>query len=283
MNTRRIDKILDSRPTSDGDGVKIRRTLGVHRHDLDPFLMIDEIRADEAADYVGGFPPHPHRGIETFTLMFEGGFEHRDHLGHQEALRDGGAQWMSTGRGVIHSEMPLAQEGRLHGFQLWVNLPAAQKMKAPEYAQADAAALPVRELSGGVRAKVFGGRWQLQGEDVVSPLDRLAAGARVLELTLPGEAEVRLPTPAEDAVLVYVIDGSLQDGAPVRAGQTAIYGAGAELALSAGPAGARLLVLAGTPLGEPIAHHGPFVMNTEEEIRQAIADYRNGTLAQPAA
>jgi len=116
MNTRRIEKILDSRPTSDGDGVKIRRTLGVHRHDLDPFLMIDEIRADEAADYVGGFPPHPHRGIETFTLMFEGGFEHRDQLGHQEALRDGGAQWMSTGRGVIHSEMPLAQEGRLHGF-----------------------------------------------------------------------------------------------------------------------------------------------------------------------
>ena len=259
MNTRRIDKILDSRPTSDGDGVKIRRTLGLHRHDLDPFLMIDEIRADEAADYMGGFPPHPHRGIETFTLMFDGGFEHRDHLGHREALRDGGAQWMSTGRGVIHSEMPLAQEGRLHGFQLWVNLPAAQKMKAPEYAQADAAALPQRELPGGARAKVFGGRWQLEGEEVASPLDRLAAGARVLELALPaGSAATQ----------------------PVQAGQTAIFGAGDALALHAGPAGARLLVLAGRPLGEPIAHYGPFVMNTEDEIRQAIADYRAGTLAQ---
>ena len=280
MNTRRIDKILDSRPTSDGDGVKIRRTLGLHRHDLDPFLMIDEIRADEAADYVGGFPPHPHRGIETFTLMFEGGFQHRDHLGHQEALRDGGAQWMSTGRGVIHSEMPLTQEGRLHGFQLWVNLPAAQKMKAPEYAQAEAAALPMRELPGGVRAKVFGGRWQLAGEEVASPLDRLAAGARVLELRLPAAGELRLPTPADESVLVYVIDGALPGEQPVQAGQTAIYGAGEELGLRAGPAGARLLVLAGRPLGEPIAHYGPFVMNTEEEIRQAIADYRAGTLAQ---
>ena len=280
MNTRRIDKILDSRPTSDGDGVKIRRTLGLHRHDLDTFLMIDEIRADDAADYVGGFPPHPHRGIETFTLMFEGGFEHRDHLGHREALRDGGAQWMSTGRGVIHSEMPLLEQGRLHGFQLWVNLPAAQKMKAPEYAQADAAALPVRELPGGVRAKVFGGRWQLEGEEVASPLGRLAAGARVLELRLPAAGEWRLPTPAEESVLVYVIDGALAGEQAVQAGQTAIFGAGDALALRAGAAGARLLVLAGRPLGEPIAHYGPFVMNTEEEIRQAIADYRAGTLAQ---
>ena len=280
MNTRRIDKILDSRPTSDGDGVKIRRTLGLHRHDLDPFLMIDEIRADEAADYMGGFPPHPHRGIETFTLMFEGGFEHRDHLGHQEALRDGGAQWMSTGRGVIHSEMPLAQEGRLHGFQLWVNLPAAQKMKAPEYAQADAAALPQRELPGGARAKVFGGRWQLEGEEVASPLDRLAAGARVLELALPAGSAATLPVPVGESALVYVIDGALAGEQPVQAGQTAIFGAGDALALHAGQAGARLLVLAGRPLGEPIAHYGPFVMNTEDEIRQAIADYRAGTLAQ---
>jgi len=181
---------------------------------------------------------------------------------------------------VIHSEMPLAQEGRLHGFQLWVNLPAAQKMKAPEYAQADAAALPQRELPGGARAKVFGGRWRLEGEEVASPLDRLAAGARVLELALPAGSAATLPVPVGESALVYVIDGALAGEQPVQAGQTAIFGAGDALALHAGPAGARLLVLAGRPLGEPIAHYGPFVMNTEDEIRQAIADYRAGTLAQ---
>ena len=276
MGLRQIRQILPGRPASDGDGVRILRTLGQHRHDLDPFLMIDEIRSDDAADYIGGFPPHPHRGIETFTLMLEGGFEHRDHLGHTAALRDGGAQWMSTGRGVIHSEMPLTREGRLHGFQLWVNLPAAQKMKAPEYAQAEAGELPVATLPGGIIAKAFGGRWTLAGQALASPLDRLAAGARVLELRMPAGSELLLELPPRDAALVRVIDGRLDAGLELQAGQTATFGHGEQLRLRASEAGAHLLLLAGTPLGEPIAHYGPFVMNTEEEIRQAIADYRSG-------
>lgn len=281
MNIRPLIQILQSRPSADGDNVKIQRTLGDHRHDLDPFLMIDEIRAEDSADYIGGFPPHPHRGIETFTLMFEGGFEHRDHLGHVATLHDGGAQWMSTGRGIIHSEMPLVCEGRLHGFQLWLNLPAAQKMKTPEYAQAEASELPVLSLKDGIEAKVFAGRWTLAGETVSSPLDRLANSARVLALRLPAGAMLQLPLPATDSAFVYVIEGLLGGSNALSRGQTGRFGAGDTLQLQAGNDGAHLLLLAGAPLGEPIAHYGPFVMNTEAQIRQAIADYRSGHFTQP--
>jgi len=276
MGIREIRTVLTGRPTLDGAGVHIRRTLGVHRHDLDPFLMIDEIRSDDEAEFIGGFPPHPHRGIETLTLMFKGGFEHRDHLGNRAQLRDGGAQWMSTGRGVIHSEMPLRSDDGLHGFQIWVNLPARDKMKDPEYAQADAAELPWQELSDGVRARVFAGAWELDGRIVQSPLRRLAAAARVLELVLPSQHECRLHTAAQDTALVSVIADSLREG--VEAGHTAIFDEGEELAVRAGERGVHVLVLAGTPLAEPIAQHGPFVMNTDEQIREAIDAYRSGTL-----
>lgn len=278
MTTRQILQILNSRDTSDGDGVRIRRTLGQHRHDLDPFLMLDEIRSADSADYIGGFPPHPHRGIETLTYMLAGGFVHEDNHGHRAELKNGGAQWMSTGRGVIHSEMPLIHEGELHGFQLWINLPAAQKMKTPEYRQAEAGEIPVVALAGGGTARVFGGVWQLDGQTVTSPLASLASNARTLDLQLPAQASLTLALPENDTLLAYVYEGRLASAPAVQPGQLVRFSAGETAALTASENGVKLLLLAGTPLGEPIAHHGPFVMNTDEEIRQAIDDYRHQKL-----
>ncbi len=280
MATRQILQILNSRATSDGDGVRIRRTLGHKKHDLDPFLMLDEIRSDDSNDYIGGFPPHPHRGLETLTYMIAGGFVHEDNQGHRAELHNGGAQWMSTGSGVIHSEQPLIHEGLLHGFQLWINLPSVQKMKAPEYRQAQASEMPPVALAGGGSAVVFGGTWQLDGNDVSSPLDAIACQARTLALHLPAHAKLDLELPEQDTLLAYVYEGRL-DGSPgVQRGQMARFSAGESVTLTASEDGVRLLLLAGKPVAEPIAQYGPFVMNSEEEILQALSDYRNGRFGQ---
>ena len=278
MKGREIQQILPARSSRDGDGVRIQRVVGQRQHDLDPFLMVDEIRSDDQADYVGGFPAHPHRGIETLTYMLSGGFVHQDNFGHRAELRNGGAQWMSTGNGIIHSEMPLIHEGLLHGFQLWINLPAVQKMKTPEYRQATAEELPAVALRNGGSARVFGGSWLLEGTTVSSPLASMAAAARTLDLQLPAGTQLTLDLPTADTLLAYVYDGSLAAGLLIQQGQLARFSQGEQVTLTAGKQGVRLLLLAGTPLGEPIVQHGPFVMNTEAEIHQAIADYRNGTL-----
>lgn len=281
MGNREIQQILPARSSRDGDGVRIQRVVGQRQHDMDPFLMLDEIRSDQQSDYVGGFPPHPHRGIETLTYMLSGGFVHEDNFGHKAELRNGGAQWMSTGSGIIHSEMPLIHEGLLHGFQLWINLPAAQKMKTPEYRQADAQALPLQALGNGGSARVFGGGWTLEGRHIASPIAAMAASARTLDLYLPADTQLEIELPAQDTLLAYVYEGSLVAGVRVQKGQLARFGEGERVTLRAGESGVRLLLLAGTPLAEPIVQHGPFVMNTEAEIHQAIADYQNGTLANP--
>lgn len=278
MSVREVLQILPARRSRDGDGVLIQRVVGQQAHDLDPFLMVDEIRSDDQADYVGGFPAHPHRGIETLTYMLSGGFVHQDNLGHRAELSNGGAQWMSAGRGIIHSEMPLIHQGLLHGFQLWINLPAAQKMKNPEYRQATARELPQLKLANGGLVRAFAGHWTLEGHTLGSPLAGMAAGARALDVQLPAGAQLSLDVPAADTVLAYVYQGVLLAGLPIQKGQLARFGKGEQITLTAGADGVRLLLLAGTPLAEPIAQHGPFVMNTEAEIRQAIADYRNGTL-----
>ena len=278
MSVREVLQILPARRSRDGDGVLIQRVVGQQAHDLDPFLMVDEIRSDDQADYVGGFPAHPHRGIETLTYMLSGGFVHQDNLGHRAELSNGGAQWMSAGRGIIHSEMPLIHQGLLHGFQLWINLPAAQKMKNPEYRQATARELPQLKLANGGLVRAFAGHWTLEGHTLGSPLAGMAAGARALDVQLPAGAQLSLDVPAADTVLAYVYQGVLLAGLPIQKGQLARFGKGEQVTLTAGADGVRLLLLAGTPLAEPIAQHGPFVMNTEAEIRQAIADYRNGTL-----
>ena len=281
MNARVIQQILPARSSRDGDGVRIQRVVGQRQHDMDPFLMLDEIRSDDQADYIGGFPPHPHRGIETLTYMLAGGFVHEDNLGHRAELQNGGAQWMSAGSGIIHSEMPLIHEGLLHGFQLWINLPAAQKMKTPEYRQATAEELPSVALDNGGSVRVFGGSWNLAGQTVSSPLADMAAAASSLDLQLPADVQLSLELPAADTLLAYVYAGSLDVGATIQQGQLARFSQGEQVTLVAGKQGVRLLLLAGTPLAEPIVQHGPFVMNTETEIQQAIADYRDGTLGKP--
>lgn len=274
---RQVQQVLPSRSTSDGDGVRIQRTLGQHRHDMDPFLMLDEIRSVDSADYVGGFPPHPHRGIETLTYMLAGGFVHEDNMGHREALRDGGAQWMSSGRGVIHSELPLIHEGLLHGFQLWINLAAAQKMRAPAYKQATREELPQVTLDNGTALRSFGGTWDIAGKTLVSPLANFSSNARALDVTLPANTALQIAVPHDDTVLAYVFEGSLiTEHKKIEPQHIVRYSAGDTVQLHAGENGARLLLLTGTPLGEPIAQHGPFVMNTEAEIQQAIEDYRAG-------
>ncbi len=276
-NHRQVQQILPSRSTSDGDGVRIQRTLGQHRHDMDPFLMLDEIRSVDSADYVGGFPPHPHRGIETLTYMLAGGFVHEDNMGHREELRDGGAQWMSSGRGVIHSELPLIHEGLLHGFQLWINLPAAQKMREPAYKQATREELPTATLDNGTVLRSFGGTWDIAGKTLVSPLNNFSANARALDVNLPANTALQIAVPHDDTVLAYVFDGTLvTENKNIERQNVVRYSAGDSVQLQAGNNGARLLLLTGTPLGEPIAQHGPFVMNTEAEIQQAIEDYRSG-------
>ena len=276
-NNRQVQQILPSRSTSDGDGVRIQRTLGQHRHDMDPFLMLDEIRSVDSADYVGGFPPHPHRGIETLTYMLAGGFVHEDNMGHREELRDGGAQWMSSGRGVIHSELPLIHEGLLHGFQLWINLPAAQKMREPAYKQATREELPEATLDNGTVLRSFGGTWEIAGKTLVSPLTNFSANARALDINLPANTALQIAVPHDDTVLAYVFDGTLvTENKNIERQNVVRYSAGDSVQLQAGNKGARCLLLTGTPLGEPIAQHGPFVMNTEAEIQQAIEDYRAG-------
>jgi len=226
MTTRQIIQVLQSRASTDGDGVRIQRTLGQHRHDMDPFLMLDEIRSMDSADYIGGFPPHPHRGIETLTYMLAGGFVHEDSMGHREELRDGGAQWMFSGRGVIHSELPLIHQGLLHGFQIWINIPAANKMTAPKYKQATRDELPSATLDNGVIVRSFGGRWEIAGKTLVSPLDGYSAQARALDITLPANASLTLALPSEHTALAYVFEGSLQGTPAINARQMARYGAG---------------------------------------------------------
>ncbi len=280
MNHKRVFKILESQPASDGAGVRIRRTVARGSHDLDPFLMLDEIRSDEASDFVAGFPPHPHRGIETLTYMLDGGFVHEDHMGHRAAIADGGAQWMSAGRGVIHSEMPLAGRESIHGFQLWLNLPATDKMKAPDYRQAETSALPLAEIPGG-RVRVVAGRYG----GVASPLDGLACEATVLDVSLDPGAGFSWTPPAAHRVLVRPYAGAVHlpnpsgPGLDLAAGRMAVLEDGGEVSFAAGADGAGLLVMAGRPLGEPIVQYGPFVMNTPEQIRDAIRDYQAGTLA----
>lgn len=280
MTTRTPLQILTARPSTDGAGVKIQRLLGQHRHDLDPFLMVDEIRSDNSDDYIGGFPPHPHRGIETFTYMIAGGFVHEDHLGNRAELRDGGVQWMSTGHGIIHSELPLVKDGLLHGFQLWINLPAKQKLKKPEYAQLVNGQIPVHQFSNGSIARLLAGQWEFDKKIMASPLDKLANGVRIVDIQLPANTDLSLTVPKSDTVLIYVFEGALSMQTLIQAHQLVRLTDGDTVNLAATKNGARLLLLTGTPLHEPIVQHGPFVMNTEAEIAQAIDDYQTGKLTQ---
>ena len=275
---------IASQASSDGAGVKIQRVAGFQSQDFSPFLMLDEIRSENADDYIAGFPPHPHRGIETLTYMLSGEFEHRDHLGNRGAVSSGGAQWMRAGRGIIHSEMPAQPQdgsgGGMHGFQLWINMAAANKMDKPTWRDIQAAEMPEVQLDdAGSLARLIAGEWTVAGERKSAPLTEAAAEAAVADIRLAADAEVTLPLPEKHSVLVFVYSGALvTERGHIPRGNMMLYGAGETLQLRADHSGAGLLCLHGLPLREPIAHYGPFVMNSREEIDQALRDYNNGTL-----
>jgi redox-sensitive bicupin YhaK (pirin superfamily) len=288
VQTRTLQRIIESVATSDGAGVKLRRSLGRGQGTrLDPFLMLDEFSSDNPGDYIAGFPPHPHRGFETVTYMLDGHMRHEDHLGNRGDLKGGGVQWMTAGRGIIHSEMPQQEEGRMRGFQLWINLPAAEKMKPAGYRDIQPEFIPVAPLAGGGRVKVIAGSLLADGARVDGPIQGLSTEPLYFDVELPAGAVFEHPVKAGHNVFLYPYEGSLQVGpqdaprllTPQHAG---VLSPGESIEARAGEEGARFLLLAGRPLQEPVAQYGPFVMNTAEEIEQAIIDYQSGKFGIPA-
>jgi hypothetical protein len=279
MATRTLQSVIESIPTSDGAGVKLRRSLGGRRR-IDPFLLLDEFSSDSPEDYIAGFPPHPHRGFETVTYMLDGHMRHKDHLGHVGELKSGGVQWMTAGRGIIHSEMPQQEQGRLRGFQLWINLPAREKMKAPAYRDIPPADIPALRWPGG-QAKIIAGSLAQGGGEAQGPIQGLATDPLFLDVSLEAGGTFSCPIDPGKNALAYPYEGSVRIGGEKLAShQAGLLSPGGQVDIAAGPEGARFLLLAGRPLGEPVVQHGPFVMNTQEEIEQALKDYQNGELAR---
>ena len=270
--------------TSDGAGVKLRRCIGATPAlRLDPFLLLDEFGTDDPQDYIAGFPSHPHRGFETVTYMIDGHMRHEDHLGNVGELRSGGVQWMTAGRGVIHSEMPQQESGRMRGFQLWINLPAREKMKPAGYRDIAAGELPVIQLPAGTTIKLIAGRVHLDGQVWSGPINSargdMATDPLFVDIALAAGRQQNLPTPAGHNAFIYVYEGSVRIGDEViERYHAGLLGAGDHVLLTGGPQGSRAVLLAGKPLHEPVVQYGPFVMNTREEIEQALEDYRNGRL-----
>ncbi len=262
-------------PASDGAGVKLSRIIGQPAlPDLDPFLMLDAFGSDYPAAYIAGFPSHPHRGFETVTYMLAGRMRHRDNAGNEGLLGPGSVQWMTAGRGIVHSEMPEQESGLMQGFQLWVNLPAKDKMTAPRYQDIAADRVPQAALPGGASAKVLAG--EIAG--VRGPVDPGATEPIFLDITLPAGSATHVALPEGHNAFVYVFEGEARVGDPGEAlasGRIGVLSTGDEVALAA-PKGARLILVAGKPLREPVAKYGPFVMNTEAELAQAFADFRAG-------
>lgn len=280
MNKRVITRLIPAMATSDGAGVRLRRSLGqtgVTR--LDPFLMLDEFSSDNSEDYIAGFPDHPHRGFETVTYMLDGHMLHEDHMGNQGNLRAGDVQWMTAGRGIIHSEMPQQKAGRMRGFQLWINLPAGEKLSAPAYQEFSAEAFPVYREAG-MQVKVLSGEYAgLRG-----PVEDPHTQVQYLDVTLAAGRRFEHELTGTLNAFVYVFEGTAeQAGTHLPRHTLAVPGKGETLTLEAGSDGARFILVAGRPIGEPIAQYGPFVMNTQEEIHQAMRDYRDGRLVQQRA
>ena len=275
-NSRRILQIIPASPTQDGDGVKISRIQGVQHQRMDPFLLIDMIRSEESSDYIGGFPPHPHRGMETLTYMKQGGLVHEDSLGNRGEITTGGAQWMSAGRGVIHSEMPTLDNQGLFGFQLWINLSAQEKMKAPDYADIPTSEMEEVVLKNGT-AKLIAGHWQLDAVKHQANFSAVSANASIADVSLQQGGKLNLTLGESETLLIYVYQGALEyQGNNITNPSLAVTSPGDTLQLETKNQTAGFLLLKGTPLQEPVVNYGPFVMNTKEQINQAIEDYRLG-------
>jgi hypothetical protein len=286
---RTLAHVIPSVPASDGAGVKLRRSLGSQRGlHVDPFLMLDEFYSDDPKDYIGGFPSHPHRGFETVTYMLDGHMRHEDHLGNRGDLKPGDVQWMTAARGIIHSEMPQQTEGRMRGFQLWINLPAREKMKPAHYRDIPAQQVPAVSLPGGGLVKVIAGTLQHGGGEISGPVNGadqpLSTDPLYLDVQLPAGAQLLTPLTAGHTAFLYVYEGEARvgpndDARPVPQRAAGVLSDGDSVRIQGGPQGARLLLLAARPLHEPVVQYGPFVMNTRQEIEQAVEDFRSGRFA----
>ena len=272
--SRQISHVSKGLPTSDGAGVKLTRMIG-HQGlpQLDPFLLLDQIRSDERDDYIAGFPNHPHRGFETVTIMVDGKMRHGDNKGHAGVIGPGGIQWMTAGRGIVHSEIPEQEDGRLWGFQLWINLPSHMKMTDPGYQEFEADRIPVEDRDG-AQVRVLAGR---TSHGATGPARSVATDPLLLDITLEPGALFEEEVEAGHTVVAAVYRGA------VRAGETevgdpdlAVLSPGDRVSLTGGPDGASFLLIAGRPLEEPIARYGPFVMNTEAELHRAVRDFQAG-------
>ena len=278
MSHIEVKQIIDPMPASDGAGVKLKRSIGVEPDYFDPFLMLDEFGSDNKDDYIGGFPPHPHRGIETVTYMLEGEFEHEDSTGAKGRMSSGDIQWMKTGSGIIHSEMPAMSEGKLHGFQLWINMPAKLKKSKPDYIYIDADKISVHK-DDEKQVKVIAGKFKniesLINEHNVEPI--------YFDIELKKDKEFNFDLPSTHNSFVYLISGEIKIGNKshdkVKDSKLILLSKGEKLKIKAST-DAKFLLISGKPIGEPIARGGPFVMNTKAEILQAVQDYHNGTFVK---
>ncbi|HHF0554432.1 pirin family protein [Vibrio diabolicus] len=273
---REIRQLIQSQPTADGDGVKIRRVAGFNNESFSPFLMMDELKSDDRADYVGGFPPHPHRGIETLTYMLKGHFQHRDHMDNVGELRSGGAQWMAAGRGVIHSEMPIMQEGELHGFQIWINQPAKNKMAPAQYHDFQPETITEFETQSSGVVRLIAGHLTIDNERIQGPLTETGVAATVADWRAMVGHALNLTTEQDHNMMLYVYKGRIQvKDREINQGEMAILSKGEWVELQAEKESGALIFI-GEPINEPVVHYGPFVMNSMEEIEQAIQDYNSG-------
>lgn len=280
MAIRLIQQLIRAQAVREGAGVTVHRSIGTQslRH-LDPFLMLDHFGSDNPNEYIAGFPAHPHRGFITFTYMLDGHMEHRDSMGNRGELDSGGVQWMKAASGVIHSEMPRQVDGLLRGFQLWINLPAAEKMSDPAYQEFPANKIPEVETAG-IKVRVLAGEYQGQTGVINDPNTQVC----YLDVHLDTQASFQLSVPKEHQGFIYVFEGSATSQSQVLPLHSlAVLGQGDAVAVTAGESGVRFILVMGKPLGEPIVQYGPFVMTTREEIGQAMADYQNNQLVRKKA
>ena len=278
MSIVEIAQIIDPLPTSDGAGVKLKRSIGVEPNYFDPFLMLDEFGSENKDDYIAGFPPHPHRGIETVTYMLAGDFEHKDSTGGQGRMTAGDVQWMKTGSGIIHSEMPAMKDGRLHGFQLWINMPSKLKMSKPEYHYIDANKMAVHK-DDEKQIKVIAGKYA----KAEGPIKRHSVEPIYFDIELKKDKKFDFDLPSTHNSFIYLIDGEIIVGDEkhnkVQNSTLILLKKGKKLKVSS-KLDAKFLLISGKPIGEQIARGGPFVMNTKTEVLQAIQDYHNGTFVK---
>lgn len=281
MKIRKVHQVITGQATTDGAGVELVRVIGQPAlMDLDPFLLLDTFRSDNPDDYIAGFPPHPHRGFETVTYLLNGRMRHKDNAGNEGVIEPGGIQWMTAGKGIVHSEMPEQQDGMLEGFQLWINLPSSHKMTAPAYQEHDAANIPTESRNGCV-IKVISGKTSL---GTTGPVSQPLTDPLYLDVSMQPDTDFNEDIAVGHNAFIYVIDGevNLEDAEATQLclgrDQLAVLSQGDKIALRSGVQAARFLLVAGKPLNETVARGGPFVMNTDAEIRQAFSDYQRGNL-----